>query len=121
MERNVDKIKRLEHELGRYQKKVTDQAKEINGLRKMLCQANAGNQETQTLVDAVLTAAVLAYGEAAADPDAPEKVLGWRLSLPHFSVREMREKYELHARKDEEKDLYILGVAERRTEEATAE
>ena len=28
MERNVDKIKRLEHELGRYRKKVADQARE---------------------------------------------------------------------------------------------
>ena len=28
MERNVDKIKRLEHELGRWRKKVADTAKE---------------------------------------------------------------------------------------------
>lgn len=119
MERNVDKIKRLEHELGRYQKKVTDQAKEIDELRKMLHQANAGMLETQTLVDAVLTAVVLEHGEQATDPDAPEKVLGWRLPLSRFSVRGLREKYELHARKDEEKGLYILGVAERQTEDAT--
>lgn len=120
MERNVDKLKRLKHELGRYQKKVADQSEEIKRLRKLLDQAEAGNQETQSLVDAVLTAAVLAYGEAAADPDAPEKVLGWRLSLPVFSVREMREKYELHARRDKEKNLYVLGVAERKEAEHDA-
>ena len=36
MERNVDKIKRLEKEIGRYQKKVADQAKEKERLRRLL-------------------------------------------------------------------------------------
>ena len=56
MERNVDKIKRLEHELGRWRKKVADTAKENEKLREALAQADVGNQETQALVDAVLTA-----------------------------------------------------------------
>ena len=34
MERNVDKIKRLEHELGRWRKKVADTAKENEKLRE---------------------------------------------------------------------------------------
>ena len=36
MERNVDKIKRLEHELGRWHKKVADTAKENEKLREAL-------------------------------------------------------------------------------------
>ena len=75
MERNVDKIKRLEHELGRWRKKVADTAKENEELREALAQADAGNQETQALVDAVLTAVVLEHGEQAMDPDAPETSL----------------------------------------------
>ena len=65
MERNVDKIKRLEHELGRWRKKVADTAKENEKLREALAQADVGNQETQALVDAVLTAVVLEHGERA--------------------------------------------------------
>ena len=114
MERNVDKIKRLEHELGRWHKKVADTAKENEKLREALVQADAGNQETQALVDAVLTAVVLEHGERAMDPDAPETALGWRLAVPFFSVKEMREKYEIHARRGED-GKYILGVMERRS------
>ena len=92
MERNVDKIKRLEHELGRWRKKVADTAKENEKLREALAQAGVGNQETQALVDAVLTAVVLEHGERAMDPDAPETALGWRLAVPFFSVKEMRAR-----------------------------
>lgn len=115
MERNVDKIKRLEHELGRWRKKVADTAKENEKLREALAQADVGNQETQALVDAVLTAVVLEHGEQAMDPDAPETALGWRLAVPRFSVKEMREKYEIHARRGED-GKYILGVMERRSD-----
>ena len=52
MERNIDKIKRLEHELGRYQKKVADQAKENEAMRSRLLQAYAGNSEAQKAMDA---------------------------------------------------------------------
>ena len=104
MERNVDKIKRLEHELGRWRKKVADTAKENEKLREALA-----------LVDAVLTAVVLEHGERAMDPDAPETALGWRLAVPFFSVKEMREKYEIHARRGED-GKYILGVMERRSD-----
>ena len=108
MERNVDKIKRLEHELGRWRKKVADTAKENEKLREALAQADVGNQETQALV-------VLEHGERAMDPDAPETALGWRLAVPFFSVKEMREKYEIHARRGED-GKYILGVMERRSD-----
>lgn len=120
MERNVDKIKRLEHELGRWRKKVADTAKENEKLREALAQADAGNQETQALVDAVLTAVVLEHGERAMDPDAPETALGWRLAVPFFSVKEMREKYEIHARRDKETGAYVLGVMERKEAEHDA-
>lgn len=113
MERNVDKIKRLEHELGRYKKKVEDDGKEIERLRKLLYQANKGNQETQAMVDALLTAVTLLLGEDAVDPDDESKVLGKRLTIPRFNFAEMRSRYEIHARKDEETNTYIIGVAER--------
>lgn len=113
MERNVDKIKRLEHELGRYRKKAADDAKENERLRKLLERANKGNQETQAMVDALLTAIALRFGEDAVDPDDESKVLGKRLTLPRFNFLEMRSRYEVHARKDAEANEYIIGVAER--------
>lgn len=113
----MDKIKRLEHELGRYRKKVADDAKEIAKLQKRLAQANGGNQETQAMVDALMTAVTLQYGVDVIDQDKPGKVLGKRLVLPRFNFLEMRTKYEVHARKDEESGGYIIGVAERSPEE----
>lgn len=114
-ERNVEKIKRLEHELGRYRKKVADDEKEIGRLRGLLAQADRGNRDTQAMVDAILTAVTLKCGEDARDPDDENKVLGKRLILPRFNFLEMRTKYEIHARKDEETDGYIIGVVERST------
>ena len=58
MERNVDKIKRLEHELGRWHKKVADTAKENEKLREALAQYpgslldtlhDAGHNKKQTM------------------------------------------------------------------------
>ncbi|MEG1577157.1 MAG: hypothetical protein RR336_00150, partial [Oscillospiraceae bacterium] len=62
MKRNIDKIKSLEHEIGRYQKKVADQTKLIASMHNNLMEAMQGNQETQAAVDAVLTAVVLGFG-----------------------------------------------------------
>lgn len=117
MERNVDKIKRLEHELGRYKKKVSDQDVVLRKLHNELMDAHKGNQETQAAVDAVLTAVVLGHGVVAEDPDEPGKVLGWRLAVQHFTVNEMREKYEIRTRRDEESDSYVLGVVPRQTDD----
>ena len=122
MARNVDKIKALQKEndrlqdlfkkeLGRYQKKVADQDKEIKMLRGALEAANGGNRQTQTAVDAILTAVTIRYGTVARDPDDETIELGWRLSVPMFSIAEMRRKYEIHARRDEEAGLYVMGVA----------
>lgn len=56
MERNVDKIKRLEHELGRYRKKVADQAKETEKLRRQVADADAGSREPHFAVDSMMGA-----------------------------------------------------------------
>ena len=109
----MDKIKRLEHELGRYRKKVADDAKEIAKLQKRLAQANGGNQETQAMVDALMPPVTLQSGVEVIDQDNPGKVLGKRLVLSRDTVLEMRAKYQVRVRKDEESDGYIIGVMER--------
>lgn len=121
MERNIDKIKRLEHELGRYQKKVADQAKENEAMRSRLLQAYAGNSEAQKAMDAILAQTALTYGEAVTE-DGTGKELGHWLRLPMFRVADIITGYEIHARRDEETMEYIIGVVPRGTvEEAAAE
>lgn len=117
MKRNVD---RVEHELGRWQKKAADEEKENQRLRTLLEQANEGNRQTQIMVDALLTAVTLRCGEDAIDPDDPGKVLGKRLVLSCFDVLELRRRYEIHTRRDNEKLEYIIGVVERTSDETGA-
>lgn len=113
--RNVDKINGLERELGRYRKKVEDQTKENEKLRKVISDALSGNLELQRGLDAILAQTAITYGEDAADPDTGE-IIGWRLSLPLFSVSEILKCYEVRARKDEKTGAYIVGVVEREHE-----
>lgn len=113
--RNVDKIKGLEKEMGRYRKKVEDQQKEIFGLRKQLVVTIEGYSEANKAVDAILAQAALKYGERARDEDTSEE-LGWRLKIPMFSVSETLEKYEVRTRRDERTQEYIVGVMERKVD-----
>lgn len=102
-ERNRDKVKRLEHELGRYQKKVG----ELVEANAKLSQRAAGVAEISIATDALLAQVAIAYGEDAVDPDTGA-VIGKRLMLPKFDARETYRKYEVHARRDGEN--YIIGV-----------
>lgn len=115
--RNVDKIKGLEKELGRYRKKVADQQKENDALKKRMIQAMEGSAETNRAVDAILAQVALKYGEKARDEETGDE-LGWRLSLPMFSVDEMMAQYEVRTRRDETTQEYIVGVMERAPKKA---
>ena len=120
MKRNIDRIKELEKELGRYRKKVADQQEEIYTLRKNLGAAMQGSAETNKAVDAILAQTALKYGERARDEDTGEE-LGWRMSIPLFSVAETLERYEVRTRRDETTMEYIVGVMERRINGGTTD
>lgn len=64
-ERNRDKVKRLEHELGRYQKKVG----ELMKLNAQLSQRAAGVAEISIATDALLAQVAIIYGEDVIDED----------------------------------------------------
>lgn len=102
-ERNRDKVKRLEHELGRYQKKVG----ELMKLNAQFSKRASGVAEISIATDALLAQVAIAYGEDAVDPDTGA-VIGKRLMLLKFDARETYRKYEVHARRDGEN--YIIGV-----------
>lgn len=125
--KKIDKIKklreendRLTHELGRYMKKVADQAKVATRMRGDLDTAYIGNQQTQRAVDALMIQTALACGVDAVDEDTG-KIIGRRLCLPIFSVDDTLARYEVHARRDEEKGEYVIGVIARADLDATEE
>lgn len=121
MERNVDKIKRLEKEIGRYQKKVADQAKEKERLRRLLEIAEAGAIQTHQAVDAILAQTAITFGEVVKDEETGAE-LGHRLTVPAFKVGEILGKYQVRTRRDEETCAYIIGVVPKEEEtEADAE
>ena len=101
--RNRDKIKQLEHELGRYEKRCGDLLK----LNAQLSRRAAGVAEISIATDALLAQVAITYGEDAVDPDTGAAI-GKRLTLPKFDARETYRKYEVHARRDGES--YIIGV-----------
>ena len=102
-ERNRDKVKKLKHEIGRYEKRCGDLMK----LNAQLSKRAAGVSEVSIATDALLAQVAIAYGEDAVDPDTGA-VIGKRLMLPKFDARETYRKYEVHARRDDEN--YIIGV-----------
>ena len=102
-ERNRDKVKRLEHELGRYQKKVG----ELMKINEQLAHHADGVAEISMATDALLAQVAIIYGEDVIDEDTG-LTIGMRLTLPKFDVRKVYRQYEVHARKDG--DNYIIGV-----------
>lgn len=102
-ERNRDKVKRLERELGRYQKKVG----ELMKINAQFARRAYGVAEISMATDALLAQVAIIYGEDVIDEDTG-LTIGMRLTLPKFDVRKVYRQYEVHARKDG--DNYIIGV-----------
>lgn len=107
--RNVDKIKGLEYELGRYQKKVADQEAIIKRQNKMLETATAGLGELRRATDAILAQAAVHHGETITDDDG-KTTLGFRLEVPMVPVAETLAQYEVKARRDAERRVYVIGA-----------
>ncbi len=103
--RSVEEIRNLRKELGRREERLKDREEEMKKLREQLEGERAGGRELRQAADALLTAAVLAWGEETQG----EK----RLTLPRFGVGEMQEGYILHARRDPAGEDYILSVRPR--------
>lgn len=110
--RNIDKIKSLEKELGRYRKAVETRDKLICRMRDELERDQSGIRELQAATDALLTAVALEYGTQVMDEESGES-LGWRLYVSLFDVGTMRDAYDVHARRDEERNAYVVGVVKK--------
>lgn len=103
-ERNRDKVKRLEHELGRYQKKVGELMEANAKLRKDL----EGLNQLRMAFDAWIIQIALAYGETVKDPDTGEDIPRMKaLHLGMPKVNPLLGKYEIHQRVDEKNVMHI--------------
>lgn len=112
MVRNVDRIKDLEHELGRYRKKVEDQQKAIDRLNEQVRTQAEGADQVGILVDAILAATASRYGTVVEDDDG--NVIGFRLELEDFELERMRKRWKVSAQR--RGSTYIVGVMEREDE-----
>lgn len=111
--RNADRIKELEKELGRYRKKVADQEKSIRKLAEREENAVKASIEAHMAVDAILARLAVKYGEPVKDEETGE-VIGFRVSVPVFSVDDTLRQYEVRTRRDAAAGEYTVGVMERK-------
>ena len=103
-ERNRDKVKQLEHELGRYQKKVGELMKANAKLREDM----KGLNQLRMAFDAWIIQIALAYGEAVKDPDTGEELPRMKvLHLERPKVNPLLGEYEIHQRVDEKNVMHI--------------
>ena len=103
-ERNRDKVKRLEHELGRYQKKDADLTQENARLREEM----KGLNQLRAAFDAWIIQIALAYGETVKDPDTGEDIPRMKaLHLAMPKVSPLLRNYEIHQRVDEKNVMHI--------------
>lgn len=103
-ERNRDKVKRLEHELGRYQKKVGELMEANAKLRKDA----EGLDQLRAVFDAWIIQIALAYGETVKDPDTGKDIPRMKaLHLAMPKVSPTLRNYEIHQRVDEKNMMHI--------------
>ena len=103
-ERNRDKVKRFEHELGRYQKKVGELMEANAKLRKDV----EGLDQLRAVFDAWIIQIALSYGEAVKDPDTGEEIPRMKaLHLERPKVNPLLGEYEMHQRVDEKNVMHI--------------
>lgn len=103
-ERNRDKVKRLEHELGRYRKKVG----ELMEANAKLREGMKGLNQLRMAFDAWIIQIALAYGEAGKDPDTGEEIPRMKaLHLERPKVNPLLGEYRIDRRVDEKNVMHI--------------
>ena len=105
--RNVDEIKRLKHEIGRYRKKVADQQKENRELREQLEAFQAGMRELNMASDMILARTAMDYGEEVHDDQSGE-IIGRRLRLGERITAALLDEVKVVSRFDRKERCYIV-------------
>lgn len=101
MERNTDKIKRLEYELERYRQKVDRQEAELAKLRPNAKTALDGLAAAHATMNANMAVLAMWYGQKDGD--------SWVLKMPMFDPAKILEDWQVSAQQVE--DGYLIRVA----------
>lgn len=112
--RNIDKIKELEKEVGRRDKKISDQSAELKKYKAIADASEKGMAEINATVDSLLAQLAIKYGENVTDDDGNN--IGYRLTLAKYSVEETLGTYEVRAQRDKDEN-YVVGVMKREVAE----
>lgn len=102
MERNTDKIKRLEYELERCRQKVDQQEAELAQLRPNAKTALDGLAAAHATMNVDIAVLAMAHGKKTKD--------GWEMNMPPFDPQEIARKWQVTAEKAGEG--YLLRVTE---------
>lgn len=100
MERNTDKIKRLEYELERCRQKVDRQEAELAQLRANAKTALDGLAAAHATMNANMAVLAMWYGQKEGD--------GWMLKMPLFDPAKILKRCKVSAQKEE--DGYLIRV-----------
>ena len=102
MERNKDKIKRLEYELERCRQKVDRQEAELAQLRPNARTALDGLAAAHATMNTNMAVLAMWYGQKDGD--------GWTLKMPLFDPEKILERWSVSAQQVE--DGYLIRVSQ---------
>lgn len=102
MARNIDKIKELEYELGRWRKKAAEQQEQIKQLKSETEDAWDALRDINYAADSVLCNVALKFGE--------QEDGGYKISIPMPSVSDIMREYEVSTGRDKEGESYVVFV-----------
>ena len=102
MARNIDKIKELEYELGRWRKKAAEQQEQIKQLKSETEDAWDALRDINYAADSVLCNVALKFGE--------QEDGGYKISIPMPSVSDIMREYDVSTGRDKEGESYVVFV-----------
>lgn len=103
-----DEIKLLKHELGRYQKKVGDQSKEIIRLTKGLKSADEAIAAAHHAMNLIMARVCHTFGTEVKDEDNDNAHIGYRMSM-EMPSEELLAKYEIKT-EPKENGMVMIGL-----------
>lgn len=106
-----EKNKPVTPDLGRYRKKLSDQAKTIKELREKLATYERGAAETSRLLDSILAELAVEYGEK-------DEQGVYTLAIPLVSVLRNTRDYDISADVRADNDAYVISCRRRGTHDA---
>lgn len=101
-----EEIKKLKHELGRYQKKVGDQSRELIALRKQVTVYEVGAEQTHHAVNLIMARVCQTFGEEVLDEDNGNAHIGYRMVMEKPS-EELLEGYDIRTEQKEDGTITV--------------